>query len=66
MKTIDLKEEQQGCLCLLCDVYGEMKVAEFDDRDLGPVCSECFGECLRVNHQIAWSCVSISTSISTL
>lgn len=64
MKTIDLKPDQVGCLCLLCDCYGVIKVAEFDDREVGPVCSECFGECLRVNRQLSWSC--ISTNPSTL
>jgi hypothetical protein len=61
MNTIDLKEEQQGCLCLLCDVYGRARLAEFDDRDLGPVCADCFSELLRATSEMRWSCLTCPT-----
>lgn len=42
MNKIDLTEEQQGCLCLMCDLYGEKNISQLYARNLGPVCGECF------------------------
>lgn len=42
MNIIDLTEEQQGCLCLMCDLYGEKNISQLYARNLGPVCGECF------------------------
>lgn len=42
MNIIDLTEEQQGCLCLMCEKYGDNKISQLYARDLGPVCGECF------------------------
>jgi hypothetical protein len=42
MNKIDLTEEQQGCLCLMCEKYGENNTSQLYARNLGPVCGECF------------------------
>jgi hypothetical protein len=42
MNKIDLLEEQQGCLCLMCEKYGENNISQHSARNLGPVCGECF------------------------
>ena len=60
MNKIDLAEEQQGCLCLLCDVTGEKRVAHLLDRDLGPLCHDCFGYSLRATTELRWSCLSMN------
>jgi hypothetical protein len=39
LRIIDLSEAQRGSLCCVCEDRG----AELADRDLGPVCAECFG-----------------------
>ncbi len=46
MRTIDLSEESQGSLCLVCDVLGVHETARLIDPDVGPVCYECFSELL--------------------
>jgi hypothetical protein len=62
MNKIDLTEEQQGCLCLLCDVIGESRVAHLLDRDLGPLCHDCFSHALRATTELRWSCLTFSPS----
>jgi hypothetical protein len=62
MNKIDLTEEQQGCLCLMCDVTGESRVAHLLDRDLGPLCHDCFGHALRATTELRWSCLTFSPS----
>lgn len=62
MNKIDLLEEQQGCLCLLCDVIGESRVAHLLDRDLGPLCHDCFSHALRATTELRWSCMTFSPS----
>ena len=62
MNSIDLTEEQQGCLCLLCDTTGEKTVANLLDRDLGPLCHECFAHALRATTELRWSCMTYSPS----
>ncbi len=62
MNKIDLSEEQQGCLCLLCDVTGESRVAHLLDRDLGPLCHDCFSHALRATTELRWSCMTFSPS----
>ena len=39
LRIIDLSEAQRGSLCGVCENRG----AELEDRDLGPVCADCFG-----------------------
>lgn len=55
MNKIDLTEEQQGCLCLLCDTTGEHRVAQLLDRDLGPLCHDCFSHSLRASVELRWA-----------
>jgi hypothetical protein len=42
LNIIDLPTESKGCLCLVCE---EVPASVFD-RELGPVCSNCFGHAL--------------------
>jgi hypothetical protein len=55
MTTIDLKPEHEGCTCLLCDVVGERHVAQLLDRELGPLCHECFALSLRAAVELRWA-----------
>lgn len=59
MNSIDLTEEQQGCLCLLCE---DNRLANLLDRDLGPLCHDCFAHALRATTELRWSCLAYSPS----
>lgn len=50
--SIDLPEQQQGCLCNLCGHEGQHRVANLLDRELGPLCFDCFGEALNITVQL--------------
>jgi hypothetical protein len=52
MNKIDLAEDQIGCLCLLCDTTGEAVVAQLVDRDLGPLCYDCFAQALKATVEL--------------
>jgi hypothetical protein len=58
MNRIDLEPEHEGCLCLLCDITGQAKVANLLDRDLGPLCYDCFSHALRATVELRWSCAT--------
>lgn len=60
MNKIDLTEEQEGCLCLMCDLYGARVVANLYDRDLGPLCHDCFSHSLRATTEMRWSCLTMN------
>jgi hypothetical protein len=55
MNRIDLEPEHEGCLCLLCDTTGEARVAQLFDRELGPVCADCFAHALRATVFLRWA-----------
>lgn len=55
MNRIDLEPEHEGCLCLLCDTTGKAQVAHLYDRDLGPLCHDCFTHALRATVELRWS-----------
>lgn len=52
MRLIDLQPEEKGGLCSVCGEGGGHAVAELHDRDLGPVCAECFGHGLRAERAL--------------
>ena len=63
MNSLELSEDQVGCLCLLCDVFGQAKVSQLLDPDLGPVCAECyFDHCQIVTVELLWQAAAISLS----
>ena len=53
--SIDLPEDQQGCLCNLCGDEGSHQVANLLDRDLGPLCHDCFAEALKATTELRWA-----------
>lgn len=59
MNKIDLAEEHQGCLCLMCETFGENKISQLYAKDIGPVCHECFQHTLVATREIHW--VSLTT-----
>jgi hypothetical protein len=48
--NIDLPGDECDSVCRCC----EGRVARLLDRDLGPVCHECFGELLWVHVTLGW------------
>jgi hypothetical protein len=54
MYTIDLPEEHVGTLCNVCGDQGGHPPAELYDRDLGPLCHECFSHALRATVLLRW------------
>ena len=55
MTTIDLSDDQIGSFCLLCDTTGPARLAALLDRDLGPLCHECFTHALRASVELRWA-----------
>jgi hypothetical protein len=55
MNRIDLEPKHDGCLCLICDTTGHAQVAQLYDRDLGPLCHDCFAHALRATVELRWS-----------
>lgn len=55
MNSIDLPESQQGCLCNICGDEGSHQVAHLLDRDLGPLCHDCFAAALRATTELRWA-----------
>jgi hypothetical protein len=55
MNLIDLPECQQGTLCNICGDEGPHKTADLQDRDLGPLCHECFAHALRATVALRWA-----------
>jgi hypothetical protein len=53
--SIDLPPEHQGSLCLLCGDEGSHQVAHLLDRDLGPLCHDCFAEALKATTELRWA-----------
>ena len=53
--SIDLPEDLQGSLCNLCGDQGQRQVAHLLDRDLGPLCHECFAEALKAQVELRWA-----------
>jgi hypothetical protein len=62
MNSIELSEDQVGCLCLVCAAVGEARVSKLLDPDLGPVCHECFNHCQLATVELLWQCAAISPS----
>lgn len=54
MNLIDLPECQQGTLCNLCGDGDGHKLADLQDKDLGPLCHECFAHALRATVLMRW------------
>jgi len=65
MNRIDLQPEHDGCLCLLCEKTGETQVAQLLDRDLGPLCHDCFAHALRATVELRWSTLLHNQPTST-
>jgi hypothetical protein len=55
LNRIDLEPEHDGCLCLLCDITSHAQVAQLYDRDLGPLCHDCFAHALRATVELRWA-----------
>jgi hypothetical protein len=53
--SIDLPPEHHGSLCLLCGDEGSHQVAHLLDRDLGPLCHDCFAEALKATTELRWA-----------
>jgi len=62
MNKIDLPEELSGTACTLCATEGTKQTAHFLDRDLGPLCHDCFGHALRATTALQW--ITLTTSPS--
>lgn len=54
MNLIDLPECQQGTLCNICGEDEGRTLADLHDRDLGPLCHECFCHSLRATVLLRW------------
>lgn len=54
MNLIDLPECQQGTLCNICGEDEGHTLADLHDRDLGPLCHECFCHSLRATVLLRW------------
>lgn len=48
--------------CHLCTCEGKTVVAALVDKDLGPLCVDCFAEALRAETELRWSCLTCSPS----
>jgi len=48
--------------CHLCTVEGKTVVAHLVDKDLGPLCVDCFAAALRAETELRWSCLTYSPS----
>lgn len=57
MRLIDLPKSDQTACCVVCSGIGRTEAARLLDRDVGPVCYECFAELLNVEAQLRWQCL---------
>ena len=48
--------------CHLCTDEGKTSVAHLLDKDLGPLCVDCFAAALRAETELRWSCMTYSPS----
>ena len=48
--------------CHLCTSEGKTVVAALVDKDLGPLCVDCFAAALRAETELRWSCLTYSPS----
>lgn len=53
--SIDLPPDQEGSLCNLCGDQGQHQVAHLLDRDLGPLCHDCFAVALKATTELRWA-----------
>jgi hypothetical protein len=62
MNSLEVSDDQVGCLCLVCDAAGEARVSKLLDPDLGPVCHECYQHAQMATVELLWQCAAISPS----
>ena len=62
MNKIDLPADLSGTHCTLCHTEGKKQVAQLLDKDLGPLCHECFTHALRAATALHW--ITLTTSPS--
>jgi len=48
--------------CHLCTQDGKTVLAHLVDKDLGPLCVDCFAAALRAETELRWSCLTCSPS----
>jgi len=44
--------------CHLCTCEGKTVIAALVDKDLGPLCVDCFAAALRAETELRWSCLT--------
>lgn len=54
--------EMDSALCHLCVCYGRKILSHLLDKDLGPLCVDCFAAALRAETELRWSCLTCSPS----
>ena len=64
MSAVELIENASvdSSFCHLCTAEGKTVVAHLVDKDLGPLCVDCFAAALRAETELRWSCMSYSPS----
>ena len=51
-----------SALCHLCVCYDRKTLSHLLDKDLGPLCVDCFAAALRAETELRWSCLTYSPS----
>lgn len=59
MDTVDLIDAASvdSSFCHLCTVEGKTVVAALVDKDLGPLCVDCFAAALRAETELRWALI---------
>lgn len=62
MRAMDLVENAsvESGFCRLCTSEGKTVVADLVDKDLGPLCVDCFAAALRAETELRWSFLTYS------
>ena len=64
MDTVDLIDAASvdSSFCHLCTCEGKTSLAQLIDKDLGPLCVDCFAAALRAETELRWALIMSPSS----